>query len=38
MYLSGNDHFANDNEKRNVKNPLEENLDKVFEKEVKDNG
>ena len=38
MYLSGNDHFANDKEKRNVKNPLEEKSDKSFEKEVKDNG
>lgn len=38
MYLSGNDHFANDNEKRNVKNPREEKSDKSFEKEVKDNG
>lgn len=37
MYLSGNDHFANDNEKRNVKNPREEKLNKVFKKEGEDN-
>lgn len=37
MYLSGNDHFVKDNEKRNVKNPLEEKLDKSFKKEVEDN-
>lgn len=30
MYLSGNDHFAKDNEKRNVKNPREEKSNKVF--------
>lgn len=38
MYLSGNDHFTKDNEKRDTKNPREENLDKVFEKEVENNG
>lgn len=38
MYLSGFDRFTKDNEKRDTKNPREENLDKVFEKEVKDNG
>lgn len=32
MYLSGNDHFVKDNEKRNVKNPLEEKSNKVFKK------
>lgn len=32
MYLSGNDRFTKDNEKRNVKNPLEEKSDKVFKK------
>lgn len=37
MYLSGNDHFVKDYEKRNVKNPLEEKSDKSFEKEVEDN-
>ena len=37
MYLSGFDHFVKDNEKRNVKNPLEEKSDKSFEKEVEDN-
>lgn len=37
MYLSGFDHFAKDNEKQNVKNPLEEKSDKSFEKEVEDN-
>lgn len=37
MYLSGFDHFAKDNEKRNVKNPLEEKSDKSFEKEVENN-
>lgn len=37
MYLSGFDHFANDNEKRNVKNPLEEKSNKVFKKEGEDN-
>lgn len=30
MYLSGFDHFAKGNEKRNVKNPLEEKSDKSF--------
>lgn len=37
MYLSGNDHFAKDNEKRDIKNPREEKSNKVFEKEVEDN-
>lgn len=37
MYLSGNDRFAKDNEKRNVKNPREEKSNKVFEKEGEDN-
>lgn len=37
MYLSGNDRFTKDNEKRTVKNPLEEKSDKSFEKEVEDN-
>lgn len=37
MYLSGNDHFVKDNEKRDIKNPLEEKSDKVFKKEVEDN-
>ena len=37
MYLSGNDHFAKNNEKRNVKNPLEEKSNKVFKKEGEDN-
>lgn len=37
MYLSGNDRFAKDNEKRNVKNPREEKPNKVFKKEVEDN-
>lgn len=37
MYLSGFDHFTKDNEKRSVKNPLEEKSNKVFEKEVEDN-
>lgn len=30
MYLSGNDRFTKDSEKRNVKNPLEEKSDKSF--------
>lgn len=38
MYLSGIDRFTKDNENRNTKNPREENLDKVYEKEVEDNG
>lgn len=29
--------FAKDKEKRNVKNPREEKLNKVFKKEVEDN-
>lgn len=37
MYLSGNDNFAKDNEKRNAKNPREEKSDKSFEKEVENN-
>ena len=37
MYLSGNDHFAKGNEKRDIKNPREEKSDKVFKKEVEDN-
>lgn len=37
MYLSGNDHFVKDNEKRDTKNPREEKSDKSFEKEVEDN-
>ena len=37
MYLSGNDHFAKNNEKRDIKNPREEKSNKVFEKEVEDN-
>lgn len=37
MYLSGFDHFAKDNEKRDTKNPREEKSDKVFKKEVEDN-
>lgn len=37
MYLSGNDHFAKENEKRDIKNPREEKSDKVFKKEVEDN-
>lgn len=37
MYLSGNDRFTKDNEKRNVKNPREEKSDKVFKKEVENN-
>ena len=37
MYLLGNDHFAKENEKRDIKNPREEKSDKVFKKEVEDN-
>lgn len=37
MYLLGNDHFAKDKEKRNVKNPREEKSNKVFKKEGEDN-
>lgn len=37
MYLSGNDHFTNAKEKRNVKNPREEKSNKVFKKEGEDN-
>lgn len=37
MYLSGNDRFTKDNEKRDIKNPLEEKSNKVFKKEGEDN-
>nr|DAV88127.1 MAG TPA: hypothetical protein [Caudoviricetes sp.] len=37
MYLSGNDHFAKDNEKRDMKNTREEKSNKVFKKEGEDN-
>ena len=37
MYLSGNDHFAKDNEKRNVKIHWRKNQINLFEKEVEDN-
>lgn len=37
MYLSGNDRFTKDNEKRDTKNPREEKSYKSFEKEVEDN-
>ena len=37
MYLSGFDRFANDNEKRDTKNPREEKSNKVFKKEGEDN-
>lgn len=37
MYLSGNDRFAKDKEKRDTKNPREEKSNKVFKKEGEDN-
>lgn len=37
MYLSGNDRFTKDNEKRNVKIPGRKNQIKFFKKEVEDN-
>lgn len=37
MYLSGNDRFTKDNEKRDTKNPREEKSNKVFKKEGEDN-
>lgn len=37
MHLLGNDRFAKDNEKRNVKNLREEKSNKVFKKEGEDN-
>lgn len=38
MYLSGIDYSTKDNENRDTKNPREEKSDKVFEKEVIDDG
>jgi hypothetical protein len=38
MYLSGNDRFTKDKEKkRDIKNPREEKSNKVFKKEGEDN-
>lgn len=37
MYLSGNDRFTKDNEKRNVKIPWRKNQINLLKKEVEDN-